>query len=423
MKKIIISLIVFNIFQLAFTQKKELKTVDKLIKTANYESALITLESIKDLIEESDNKIKAKYFYLRGLASYENGASSFENKLTSIKDFNEVIKIEDTSTKIYTSKVNIIISELFNSFVLDGQKFLELKNYKQSSQNFEAAYRISSKDTLYLRNAALVSLEGKNLDRALEYYFELIELGFTGISMTYLATEKESNIEQTFQDKQSRDFSVDVIGTHTDPRDVLSESVEVDILRTVGAIFREKKDYNQALKYLSKAKEINPDDVNVLLLESNISYEMGNVEKYEKIVNLILELNPNDETLYYNLGVVNMERGNYDKALEYYKKAISLDPKNVNSYTNSGVTIMRKRQPIIDEMDGLGMSNADYIRYDELKEEINILQLDAVEFFIKAYELNFSIDLADQIRQIYAAVGDETNEKKWAAIIIELENK
>ena len=62
MKKIIISLIVFSIFHLAFTQTKELKTVDKLIKTANYENALITLESIKDLIEESDNKIKAKYF-------------------------------------------------------------------------------------------------------------------------------------------------------------------------------------------------------------------------------------------------------------------------------------------------------------------------------------------------------------------------
>ena len=39
MKKIIFSLIIFGLFQLSYSQKKELKTIDKDIKAQEYESA------------------------------------------------------------------------------------------------------------------------------------------------------------------------------------------------------------------------------------------------------------------------------------------------------------------------------------------------------------------------------------------------
>ena len=114
MKKIIISLLVFSIFQLTFSQKKELKTVDKLVKSADYENALATLESINSLIDTSDDKTKAKYYYLKGLAKYQNGTGSFENKLLSIDDFNKVKEIEESSSKIYSTKVDAIFTNLFN---------------------------------------------------------------------------------------------------------------------------------------------------------------------------------------------------------------------------------------------------------------------------------------------------------------------
>ena len=99
MKKIIISLLLCSIFQLGYAQKKELKTIDKQIKAGDYENALITLESISDLIETTDYKTKAKYYYLKGLANYQNGTGSLENKLLSITDFNKVKEIETIETK------------------------------------------------------------------------------------------------------------------------------------------------------------------------------------------------------------------------------------------------------------------------------------------------------------------------------------
>ena len=56
MKKIIVALLVFSTFQFGYSQKKELKAVDKQVKSADYENALLTLESIKVLIETSDDR-------------------------------------------------------------------------------------------------------------------------------------------------------------------------------------------------------------------------------------------------------------------------------------------------------------------------------------------------------------------------------
>ena len=102
MKKIIFSLIIFGLFQMGYSQKKELKTIDKQIKAGEYENALNTISSIKSLVNAADYKTKAKYYYLKGMARYQNGNGSFDNKILSVKDFNEAKKIEKSGTKIYT---------------------------------------------------------------------------------------------------------------------------------------------------------------------------------------------------------------------------------------------------------------------------------------------------------------------------------
>ena len=51
MKKIIFSLIIFGLFQLSYSQKKELKAIDKQIKAGEYENALNSINSIKSLVD------------------------------------------------------------------------------------------------------------------------------------------------------------------------------------------------------------------------------------------------------------------------------------------------------------------------------------------------------------------------------------
>ena len=424
MKKIILSLIIFGLFQLSYSQKKELKTIDKQIKAGEYENAINTINSIKTLIDAADDKTKAKYYYLKGMARYQNGNGSFDNKILSIKDFNEAKKIEVSGTKIYTSKIDNIFTDLFNSFINDSRTALEIKNYKNSYMNLEAAYNVSNKDTLYLYNAALVATEGKDYSIALGFYEKLIDLGYSGVSMNYYAVEKESGKEQVFQDEKSRNFSVDVIGTHESPRDEMAESVEIDILRSVAAIYKTQENFLKSIEYLEKAKLINENDINLILLESNIRWDMGEVDTYQRLISKALEIEPNNVDLIFNLGVVNADKGNFDDAISYYDKAIEIDPNYTKAYLNAAALILEKEGPMIEEMNSLGMSTADYNRYDELKIERENLYKNAIPYLEKVYNLeNDNLSAARTLKNIYSALGDTEQENKYKVIVAELENK
>jgi len=424
MKKIIISLLVFCIFQLTFSQKKELKTVDKLVKSADYENAITILESINSLIETSDDKTKSKYYYLKGLAKYQNGTGSFENKLLSIDDFNKVKEIEDSSQKIYSTKVDDIFVNLFNSFVDDSRTSLLNENYKNTYKNLEAAYTVSKKDTLYLYNAALVATEAEEYTTALNFYKRLISLGYTGVSINYFATEKESGKEQVFQDKKSRDFSVDVIGTHESPRDEMAKSVEIDMLRSIAAIYRNQENLEKSIEYLERAKLIDSNNINLILLESNVRWEMGQVDQYQRLISKALEIEPNNVDLIFNLGVVNADKGNFDDAIMYYNKAIEIDSGYTKAYLNAAALILDREGTMIEEMNSLGTSTADYNRYDELKIERENLYKKAIPYLEKVFELESdNLNAARTLRNIFSALDETESYNKYKVIVAELENR
>tara|TARA_B100000900_G_scaffold231356_1_gene196490 strand:+ start:642 stop:1916 length:1275 start_codon:yes stop_codon:yes gene_type:complete len=424
MKKLIITLLVFGVFQLGFSQKKELKLVDKQVKAGEYENALKSLETIEDLIITSEDKTKAKYYYLKGLARYQNGTGSFENKLLSIVDFNKVKNIEESSSKIYTLKVDNIFTDLFNSFVDDSRLSLENKNYKNSYMNLEAAYKVSKKDTLYLYNAALLATEAEEYSTALDFYERLIKLGYTGISINYLATEKETGKEQVFQDKKSRDFSVDVIGTHESPRDQIAKSVEIDMLRSIAAIYRNQSNFKKSIEYLEKAKLIDSNDINLILLESNIRWEMGEVDQYQRLISKALEIEPNNVDLIFNLGVVNAEKGHFEDAISYYNKVIEIDSDYTKAYLNAAAMILEKEEPMIEEMNSLGTSTADYNRYDELKIERENLYREAIPYLEKVFELeDDNLNAARTLRNIFSQLDETESYNKYKAIVANLENR
>ena len=352
------------------------------------------------------------------MALYQNGNSSYTETKASINNLNKSISTEIGGNNYYTTRINKLKVDMLNNFISNGNNYLDEKLLEKSFQNFELAYRVSSRDTLYLRNAALVANQAKNYERALDFYLELVYLNYTGISMTYFAIEKESGDEQRFQDSKSRDFSINVIKTHEKPRDELGKSEKDIILRTIAAIYRDKKDFDNALKYIQLSKEIDSNNINLILLESNIRSELGDMEYYETLITKALEINPENTDLVFNLGVVNADKGNIDLALEFYNKAIQLDPSYTKAYLNAAALILEKDEPIIEEMNSLGMSTADYNRYDELKLIREDLFKSAIPYLNKVYELDpNNIDCIKTLRNIYEQLGESDEAKKYRELL------
>ena len=76
MRKQLLILSAFFISMTVFGQKDELKTAEKAIKNSDYSSAIAALNQAESLIGSADQKLKAKYYYLKGMALYQNGANA-----------------------------------------------------------------------------------------------------------------------------------------------------------------------------------------------------------------------------------------------------------------------------------------------------------------------------------------------------------
>jgi len=274
-----------------------------------------------------------------------------------------------------------------------------------------------------LYNAALIATENKDFDQALAFYNELIDIEFTGITTNYYAIEKASGENQGFTSPDQRKLFIKA-GTHENPTDVELESVELSVLRSMAAIYKNKNEYEKSLSYIEKANKLDPNDINIILLESNIRWEMGDVESYEKLITKALEIDPDNVDLHFNLGVISSDKGDVDKAMGHYNKAIEIDKTYKRAYLNAAALILGKEQNIIEEMNSLGNSNADYNRYDELKLVREDLYLSAIPYLVSVYDLdNNNLSAVRTLRNIYSAVDDLDNFKKYKAIAEELETK
>jgi len=424
MNKNILITLAFLFINITYAQKKELKFTERNIKSEDYSTAKQNIQLAEKLISQMDAKTTIKYHYLKGVAYYANGNSNIEESSIALESLNKSIDLEsESSTKLYTSKAEGWLIEMLNRFVEDSKNSLENENYKDAYLNLEMSYRVSPRDTLYLYNSALIATENKDFDQALAFYNELIDIEFTGITTNYYAIEKATGENQGFTGPDQRELFIKA-GTHENPTDVELESVEMNMFRSMAAIYKNKNDYEKSLSYIEKGKNIDENDINIILLESNIRWEMGDVESYEKLITRALEIEPDNVDLHFNLGVISSDKGDIDKAMYHYNKAIEIDSTYTKAHLNAAALVLQKEQSIIEEMNSLGTSNADYNRYDELKIVREDLYKSAIPYLESVYKLdNKNLSAVRTLRNIYSAIDDMDNYKKFKAIAEDLESK
>lgn len=423
MKRIVVLSLALMIGAFSFAQKKELKEVERAIKDNNFADAKVLISQTESLMSVMDEKEKAKFYYLKGQALYANGNGSDSDVSEALKNFQMLRDLEKASGRLdYTSKVDEMNASMTNNFIRKAQSALEQKNFEVSYKNFENAYMSSPSDTLYLYNAALLATSNQSYDKAISMFEKLQDLGYTGISTSFVATETESGEEQSFPTTILRDISVKA-GTHTNPLNKKSDSKVGDIAKNIALIYIEKKETDKALAAIEKAKATNPGDFNLLVAEANVRYKLGQMDQYKLLIGQALSVEPNNIDLLFNLGVVAAEENDFETAKMYYDKAIKIDPTYNKAYMNIAALILDQEQGIIEEMNGLGSSKADDKRYDELKEKRQQVYKDAVPYLKKSLEIEPSnISAARTLMNIYSQIDDQVNFKIMKAKVEAMED-
>ncbi|OUR91815.1 hypothetical protein A9Q87_08385 [Flavobacteriales bacterium 34_180_T64] len=405
MKKQFIVALALIVGSFAFAQKSELKSAEKAIKSGNFADAKSAILKAEALIAGADDKVKANFYFLKGQALYANGTATNAEIDKAIESLDKVKDLEEKVGKYrYTSKVAELKQSMLSNFLTKANASLQAKNYLVSSHDFEKAYRMSVKDTLYLYYAASTAVTAKEFESSLTYYEELRDLGFKGYETIYSAHNIELGQSEDFDSRELRDLSVRA-GTHNAPKDAKTDSKSAEIIKNIALIYVSNGDNEKAITAMKDARMENPDDLDLILTEANVHIKMGNKDEFKRLIQEATIKDPNNAELQYNLGVVSAEGGEPEVARKYYEKAIALDPSYADAHNNMAVLILDGEQQIIEEMNSLGSSDADNRRYDELKEERKLLYREAIPFLESTLKFKpKNLQAAKTLMNIYSAL-------------------
>ena len=419
MKNFLVTILFFFSI-IGFSQKKELRNTQKLLDQSFYNEALDELSKIQKLYLELDQKYQAQYYYLLGWAN------KGDNKLSEAVSFLKKSIQNDKSNK-YKEESNLLIDEIEGELVRQAIEDNKLKNFDSASKKLYEVYLINPKEQRfinYLYFAASSSVNGEDYKVALAYYLSLKDLDYTGIESEYFITAVDTDAEEKVSEteynilKSSKDY--------INPRIGKTESRLPEIIKNIALIYVQLGENEKAISAIKKAREVNPEDFNLLLSEADLYIKLGDKVKFKELMEEAITKDPNNALLYYNLGVIYGEQEEFEEAINYYKKALELDPNYSAAYLNLVGLILEGESALVDQMNELATSTkrSDYEKYDKLKAEREELYASCLPFLEKLIEIDpKNLEALKTAKDIYYTVGDNQKFKLMTAKIQELESQ
>lgn len=375
-----------TISAVGFSQKKALSAAKKALKSGHLEEAADALKSAEGVLGSADEKQKAQYYFLTGQLASASSDKSFSKIEEAVNAYTKVLDIEKASgSSKYTKQANQGIGVLRQSLVSQAVADQKAGNSKAAADKLYLGYKTKKSDTSYLYFAASNAVNAKDYDTALTYYNELVALGYQGVEDVYSATNKETGEVENFDSKDVRDISVKT-GTHIKPVTSKTKSRNSEITKNIALIYITQGKDEEAIKAMEAAKKSNPNDAALMQEEANMFYKLGNLEKYQELMQAIVANDPENPDLLYNLGVSAARLGDNEKAIEYYNKALEIKPDYTSAQINIASIILSGEVALNEEMNSLGTSNADYKRFDVLKKQKQDLYRKAVPYLEGALE-------------------------------------
>ena len=138
-------------------------------------------------------------------------------------------------------------------------------------------------------------------------------------------------------------------------------------------------------------------------------YELSVPVDYNDVKELIVDKNPE---LYYNLGVSAMQMGNNEDAKTYYDKALELEPEYADAQINMAAVILQVDGALVEEMNNLGTSRADNLRYEALKDErLGIFQEALPYLEAASVTVPENVEVLRTLMDLYSQLGMNTQYK------------
>ncbi len=257
--------------------------------------------SIDKAILDPKTGISAKTWYYRGLI-YQDIEESLEASVKAVdtqsldKAIESYIKaLEYDTKKSYSEDIKKRLPYLQNRYVNKGVDKYKQKKYQEAADLFLKSASISEKvyskiDTNLIFNAALASINAKNLGQQKELLSRLVDLKYP----------------------------------------------DAEIYRSLANVYFAEKDTTKGLDYIAQGRKTFPNNNTLMIDELNIYMARGQSKQMISKMEEAARADSTNKTLWFALGTTYDNMGKKKEAEVAYKKALSIDESYFDALYNLG---------------------------------------------------------------------------------------
>ncbi|MCK9423243.1 MAG: tetratricopeptide repeat protein [Bacteroidales bacterium] len=374
MKKLALILIMGCTITVAFGQKNVRQSASNYLKDGKLDKAM---EAINQCVLDPSTAQDARAWFIRGNV-YLEIANTKDEKFKTL-DANPLVKslesyrkaIAFDTKKEYFEDILAKLNWQRNNFYNNAVEFYNKREYKDAMQAFANGAEVIElsgiTDTLSLLNAATCASLANERSASKEYYLKLLK------------------------------------GNYKSPTIYISLS----------DIYRQDKDSTNAIKYVRMGQQVYPNDLRLLLTETNIYLTFNNTEKALSNLQVAKEKDTSNYSVFFALGTIFDNLSNdtskttqfraeaFENAIKSYKDAIRLNKDYFEANYNLGALYVNKAASINDEANKLPLDAT--VQFDKLKKEADTYLEKALPFLEKATELQpDDLNTLYSLKQIYA---------------------
>lgn len=383
MKKLCVITVVFFLTITVFSQNNKVVNAYNYLRSGQLDKAK---ENIDAAVVHPQTASQAKTWLYKGnvylaiaITEEEKYKNLHPTPLTeSYEAYQKSIEID----KDYVQPSANPASAMLGLFIIGEQHYnigVELFNHRKYDLaiiEFEQTKKINSifnqKDSLATFNAAICAIQIDDNDKAIQYLRELVSMNYMNpLVYSYLAT-----------------------------------------------LYKEKGENDRALQVVKGGKTKFPNDLNIIIAETNVYLATGDIENALKTLELAISKDPTNPLLYFTVGSnydqMSRKEGITDEerielianAEKSYLKAIEINPDYFDAYYNLGALFFNEGVRLFELADAI----TDMKLYAKEKEKVDAMWNKSIPYLEKAHQLDSNdIHTLVSLRVLYARLS--MNEK------------
>lgn len=392
MKKFVIALTVMMVSLSVFAQKSAIQSAFNYQKTGKLDKAQ---EYIDKAIEHEKTIADAKAWYYRGniyIDIYNSPLDAYRNLSP------EALTIAFTS---YQKAIELDEKGDYKDEILEKMPGLGELFFNEGARQYNAGIEANnSLDSVAARTSFGYSVNA--FEQAYNIYTKAGINDTTTIFYVSVAAELAGDYDKA-KEKLTQLISMQY------PKPTVYGSL-------AGIYYEHDKDVEKAMEIFALGRERFPNDLNLLLLETNLFLGEAMTEKALDNLQMAAKIDTNNPTIFFAIGakyneVVDdttktneMREDAFQKAVIAYKRSIELKPDYFDPNYNIGALYVNKASTEISVANELPIE--EQAKYDALMESANTYLKDCLPYLEKAHELQpDDISTMVSLKEIYTRLG------------------